>query len=106
VRARHRSLHFSHVCRPLCAFPQDRDDGSWGWTDGTSFKRYPKWGPSEPDRRKRYNCITSESNYDGRWGTATCESRLPYICRRLVEPTPSECNRYVKRIFKARNGKK
>jgi len=82
---------------------RDRDDGTFGWTDGSSFKRYPKWGPGQPDRRSRYNCITSESKYNGRWGTATCESRLPYICRRLVQPTPSQCNRYVRRIFKKRN---
>lgn len=94
----HRPL-FPHFYR----LAQDRDDGTFGWTDGSSFKRYPKWGPGQPDRRSRYNCITSESKYNGRWGTATCESRLPYICRRLVQPTPSQCNRYVRRIFKKRN---
>ncbi|XP_061566068.1 ladderlectin [Cololabis saira] len=70
-------------------FPQTWIGGSdavrqefWMWTDGSEF-HYENWG-SDDSSGKTERCLKMNYQYDLKWGAASCNDTLPFVCSKNV----------------------
>uniref|UniRef100_A0AC34FZ69 C-type lectin domain-containing protein n=1 Tax=Panagrolaimus sp. ES5 TaxID=591445 RepID=A0AC34FZ69_9BILA len=60
---------------------QNSNDGSWGWTDGSSFD-FTDWKKGEPKNSSSISksCALLSTN-DGYWSAQDCTKSKPFTCR-------------------------
>ncbi|XP_068174457.1 secretory phospholipase A2 receptor isoform X2 [Antennarius striatus] len=65
-----------------------KDGRGWQWSDGSplSLVNFTTGLPSSPLQDNR-QCGVYNSAYEGRWQSLSCESALPYICKKTPNDT-------------------